>query len=127
MVCAQVFGNDVTIGFAASQGALQLNVYLPVIAYNAQQSIGLLSDAIASFTKNCARGIRPNEAVIARHLENSLMLVTALTPKLGYDKAAGIAKRAHEEGTTLREAALATGLLTGEEYEALSDPAKMIR
>jgi fumarate hydratase class II len=126
MVCAQIMGNDATVGFAASQGALQLNVYLPVIAYNTQQSIGLLADAIASFTKNCARGIRPNEAVIAKHLENSLMLVTALTPKLGYDKAAEIAKRAHEKGTTLREAALATGLLTEKEYEAIVDPAKMV-
>ncbi|MDR1496670.1 MAG: class II fumarate hydratase [Clostridiales Family XIII bacterium] len=126
MVCAQVFGNDAAVGFAASQGALQLNVYLPVIAYNTQQSIGLLADAVASFTKNCARGIRPNEAVIAKHIEDSLMLVTALTPKLGYDKAAEIAKRAHAEDTTLREAALASGLLTGEEYDVLVDPARMV-
>jgi fumarate hydratase class II len=126
MVCAQIMGNDATIGFAASQGALQLNVYLPVIAYNTQQSIGLLADATLSFTKNCARGIRPDEAVIAKHLENSLMLVTALTPKLGYDSAAEIAKRAHEEGTTLREAALASGLLSEEDYDALVDPARMV-
>jgi fumarate hydratase class II len=126
MVCAQVMGNDVTIGFAASQGAFQLNVYMPVIAYNAQQSIGLLADAIASFTKRCARGLRPNEENIAKHLEDSLMLVTALTPKLGYDKAAEIAKRAHRKGTTLREEALASGLLTEEEYDALIDPVKMV-
>jgi fumarate hydratase class II len=126
MVCAQVLGNDVTIGFAASQGHLQLNVYMPVIAYNTQQSIRLLTDAIASFHKNCARGIRPNETIIAKHLEDSLMLVTALTPKLGYDKAAEIAKKAHAENTTLREAALATGLLTEEEYENLVAPEKMV-
>jgi fumarate hydratase class II len=127
MVCAQVMGNDVTIGFAASQGALQLNVYMPVIAYNMQQSIRLLADAVTSFDKNCARGIRPNEPAIAKHLEDSLMLVTALTPKLGYDKAAEIAKQAHEEGTTLREAALASGLLTEEDYDEIVDPAKMVR
>jgi fumarate hydratase class II len=126
MACAQVMGNDVTIGFAASQGNFQLNVYMPVIAYNTQQSIRLLADAIASFDKNCARGIRPNEAAIAKHLTDSLMLVTALTPKLGYDKAAEIAKRAHEEGTTLREKALESGLLTEEEYDETVDPVKMV-
>jgi fumarate hydratase class II len=125
MVCAQVMGNDVTVGFAASQGALQLNVYMPVIAYDTQQSIGLLADAVTSFTKNCMRGVRPDEEVIAKHLERSLMLVTALAPKLGYDAAAGIARSAYAEGTTLREAALASGLLTGKEYDALIDPAKM--
>ncbi|MDR1042545.1 MAG: class II fumarate hydratase [Clostridiales Family XIII bacterium] len=127
MVCAQVMGNDVTIAFAASQGNFQLNVYLPVIAYNAQQSINLLADAITSFNKNCATGIRPNEPTIAKHLKDSLMLVTALTPKLGYDKAAEIAKQAHEEGTTLKEATLKSGLLTEEEYKETVNPEKMVR
>ncbi|MDR3224771.1 MAG: class II fumarate hydratase [Clostridiales Family XIII bacterium] len=126
MACAQVMGNDATIGFAASQGNFQLNVYMPVIAYNMQQSIRLLADAAASFDKNCARGIKPDKAVIAKHLEASLMLVTALTPKIGYDKAAGIAKRAHTEGATLREMALASGYLTEAEYDELVDPAKMV-
>jgi fumarate hydratase class II len=126
MVCAQVMGNDVTIAFAASQGNFQLNVYMPVITYNVQQSIRLLADAISSFDKNCARGIRPNEQTIEKHLADSLMLVTALTPKIGYDKAAEIAKRAHAEGTTLREAALASRLLTEEEYDDLVDPARMV-
>jgi fumarate hydratase class II len=126
MVCAQVMGNDATIGFAASQGNLQLNTYMPVIAYNVLQSIRLLSDAMRSFDKNCVRGIRPNEQVIEKHLADSLMLVTALTPKLGYDKAAKLAKRAHAEGTTLRETALASGLLTAAEYDELVNPARMV-
>jgi fumarate hydratase class II len=126
MVCAQVMGNDATVGFAASQGHLQLNAYMPVIAYNVQQSIGLLSDAAASFDRNCARGIRPNEAAIKKHLEDSLMLVTALTPKIGYDRAAEIAKRAHGESMALREAALASGLLAEDEYDRLVDPAGMV-
>jgi fumarate hydratase class II len=119
MVCAQVMGNDVTIGFAASQGNFQLNVYMPVIAYNTQQSIRLLADAMRSFRANCACGIRPDEAVIAKHLEGSLMLVTALTPQIGYDRAAERAKKAHSEGTTLREAAVSSGYLTSEEYDSL--------
>ncbi|MDR0596742.1 MAG: class II fumarate hydratase [Clostridiales Family XIII bacterium] len=126
MVCAQVMGNDAAIGFAASQGHFQLNVYMPVMAYNMQQSIHLLADAAASFDKNCMRGLEPNEPAIAKHLENSLMLVTALTPKIGYDNAAKIAKRAHENGTTLREAALASGHLTEAEYNALVDPTRMV-
>ncbi|MDR0518971.1 MAG: class II fumarate hydratase [Clostridiales Family XIII bacterium] len=126
MVCAQVMGNDATIGFAASQGHFQLNVYMPVMAYNMQQSIHLLADAAASFDKNCMRGLAPNGPAIAKHLDNSLMLVTALTPKIGYDNAAKIAKRAHEDGTTLREAALASGHLTEAEYDALVDPERMV-
>ncbi|MDR2163877.1 MAG: class II fumarate hydratase [Clostridiales Family XIII bacterium] len=125
MACSQVMGNDVTIGFAASQGNFQLNVYMPVIAYNTQQSIRLLADAMRSFRANCASGIRPAEAVIARHLERSLMLVTALTPKIGYDRAAEIANKAHAECLALREAAIASGLLTGEEYDGLVRPAEM--
>jgi fumarate hydratase class II len=126
MVCAQVMGNDVTVGIAASQGNFQLNVYMPVIAYNILQSIRLLSDAMTSFNENCAKGIKPNEAVIKKHLSDSLMLVTALTPKIGYDKAAGIAKYAHENNLTLKEAALSQGLLTEEEYDELLVPEKMV-
>jgi fumarate hydratase class II len=126
MVCARVIGNDVTVGLAASQGHLQLNVYLPVIAYTALQSIRLLEDAIISFDKNCARGIRPNEAVIEKHLNESLMLVTALTPKIGYEKAAEIAKKAYAEGITLRESALSLEYLTESEFDELSNPRNMV-
>jgi fumarate hydratase class II len=126
MVCTRVFGNDVTVGFAASQGNLQLNVYLPVMAYTALQSIRLLTDAINSFDKNCARGIRPNAEVIRGYLRDSLMVATALTPKIGYEKAAEIAKKAHGDGCTLREAALTLGHLCGEDFDELTDPRLMI-
>jgi fumarate hydratase class II len=126
MVCAQVMGNDVTIGIAASQGNFQLNVYMPVIAYNILQSIRLLTDAINSFNENCAKGIHPNEEVIRKHLDDSLMLVTALTPKIGYDKAAEIAKHAQKNGLTLKEAALAQGLLTEDEFGKLVVPEEMV-
>ena len=126
MVCARVMGNDVTVGIGASQGNFELNVYMPVIAYSVIQSIRLLTDSIRSFNNNCAVGIKPNEAVISKHLENSLMLVTALTPKLGYDKAAEIAKFAHENNVSLREATVGRGFLTEEEFNILIDPKKMI-
>ncbi|MDR1954003.1 MAG: class II fumarate hydratase [Clostridiales Family XIII bacterium] len=126
MVAAQVMGNDVIVGIAASQGNFQLNVFMPVLAYNVLQSIRLLADSIVSFNDNCATGIQPNEQVIRRHLEDSLMLVTALTPKLGYEKAAEIAKRAHREGITLREATTAMGVLSEAEFDTLVDPAKMV-
>ncbi|MDR1067957.1 MAG: class II fumarate hydratase [Clostridiales Family XIII bacterium] len=126
MVCARVMGNDATVGIAASQGNFQLNVYLPVIAYATLQSIRLLTDAIISFDKNCARGIRPNETVIKKYVDDSLMLVTALTPKIGYDKAAEIAKKAYAEGTTLREAALGLDYLTADEFDTLADPHSMV-
>jgi fumarate hydratase class II len=126
MVCARVIGNDVTVGLAASQGHLQLNVYLPVIAYTALQSIRLLEDAMISFDKNCARGIRPNEVVIEKHLNESLMLVTALAPKIGYEKAAEIAKKAYAEGITLREAAVSLEYLTESEFDELSNPRNMV-
>ncbi|MDR0850997.1 MAG: class II fumarate hydratase [Clostridiales Family XIII bacterium] len=126
MVCAQVMGNDVTVGIAASQGNFQLNVYMPVLAYNVLQSIRLLTDAMKSFNKHCAVGIRPNEAVIKKHLDDSLMLVTALTPKIGYDKAAEIAKYAHKHDATLKEAAVALGALTEAEFDAAVDPADMV-
>jgi fumarate hydratase class II len=126
MVCARVMGNDVTVGVGASQGNFELNVYMPVIAYSVIQSIRLLADAIHSFNGNCAIGIRPNEAVIARYLEDSLMLVTALSSRLGYEKAAEIAKYAYENGTGLREATVGRGILTEDEYNFFIDPKKMV-
>ncbi|MDR2354837.1 MAG: class II fumarate hydratase, partial [Clostridiales Family XIII bacterium] len=126
MVCCQVMGNDVAVGLAASQGNFQLNVYMPVLAYNLLQSVRLLGDAAASFDAHCARGIRPNEAVIKRHLDDSLMLVTCLTPVIGYDKAASIAKAAHENGTTLKAEAVRLGVLTEETFDALVRPEYMI-
>lgn len=126
MVCAQVMGNHVTITFAGAQGQLELNVFKPVIAFNVLQSIRLLSDAVASFTTHCIAGIEPNLKRIDALLEQSLMLVTALTPRIGYDYAAKIAKAASENGTTLREEALARGLLTAEEFDLLVRPSEMI-
>ncbi|MBR0600408.1 class II fumarate hydratase [Sinanaerobacter chloroacetimidivorans] len=126
MVCCQVMANDVAVGFAASQGNFQLNVYMPVLIYNTLQSIRLLSDGMASFEKNCARGILPNEKKIMENLESSLMLVTALNPHIGYEKAAEIAKFAHKNGTTLKEAAVALNILTEQEFDAMVDPSKMV-
>ena len=127
MVATQVMGNDATIGFAASQGNFELNVFKPVLAYNLLQSIRLLADACESFNKKCVTDIEPNRERIEQHLESSLMLVTALNPKIGYDAAAKIAKRAHETGGTLREAAIELGLLTGEEFDDAVQPGQMIR
>lgn len=126
MVACQVFGNDTTIGFAASQGNFQLNVYKPVIIYNFLQSVGLLADAITSFDMHCLAGIEPIREKIEQNLQNSLMLVTALNPHLGYEKAAHIAKQAHGDNSTLREAAIKLGLLTGEQFDAYVQPKKMI-
>jgi fumarate hydratase, class II len=126
MVCCQVFGNDATVGFAASQGNFELNVFKPVIAYNLLQSIQLLADACESFDHHCAEGIEPNRDVIDRHLKNSLMLVTALNPKIGYDNAAKVAKYAHKSGGTLRAAAIELGLLTGEEFDKAVKPEEMV-
>ena len=126
MVVAQVMGNDATIGFSASQGNFELNVYKPVIIYNFLQSVTLLSDAMVSFNDHCAVGIEPNREVIDNHVKNSLMLVTALNPHIGYENAAKIAKTAHINGTTLKEAALNTGLLTEEQFDEYVDPSKMI-
>jgi fumarate hydratase class II len=126
MVCCQVFGNDATIGFAASQGNFELNVFKPVIAYNLLQSIQLLADASQSFDEHCAQGIEPNRDVLERHLRNSLMLVTALNPKIGYDNAAKVAKYAHKSGGTLRAAAIELGLLTGEEFDKAVRPEEMV-
>ncbi|GMK39549.1 fumarate hydratase class II [Paenibacillus sp. CCS19] len=126
MVACQVMGNDAAIGFAASQGNFELNVFKPVIIYNYLHSVRLLADAMRSFNEHCAVGIEPNEATITRNLEQSLMLVTALNPHIGYENAAKIAKKAHKEGTTLREAAIASGLLTGEQFDTYVRPEKMV-
>ncbi len=126
-VCAQVMGNHVTITVAGSQGHLELNVFKPVIAYNVLQSIELLADAMVSFTAHCVTGIKPDRARIQELVDRSLMLVTALAPKIGYDAAANIAKAAHDNGTTLREEAIKTGLVTAEEFDAIIQPDKMVR
>jgi fumarate hydratase class II len=118
MLACQVLGNDATIGFAASQGQLQLNVFKPVIAHNLLQSIRLLADGCRNFQRHCVAGLEPDTARMAEHLERGLMLVTALNPHIGYDKAARIAKKAWAEGTTLRAAALALGFTTAEEFDA---------
>jgi fumarate hydratase class II len=127
MVCCQVFGNQTTISIAGSQGHFELNVYKPVLAYCMLQSIRLLSDAVNSFTENCVDGIRANEPRIRELMERSLMLVTALAPKIGYDKAAQVAKAAHANGTTLREESIRLGFVSGPEFDRLVRPEKMIR
>ena len=127
MVCVQVLGNDAAIGFAGSQGNFELNVYKPVIIHNLLHSITLLSDACVLFAEHCVDGIRPNLSQINRYVEQSLMLVTALNPHIGYDKAAKVAKLAHEKGTTLREACLELGYLTGDQFDAIVVAEKMIR
>jgi fumarate hydratase, class II len=127
MVCCQVFGNQTTITVAASQGHFELNVFKPVIANAMLQSIRLLADAAISFTDHCVVGIRANEARIRELMQNSLMLVTALTPRIGYDKAAAIAKAAHAHGTTLREEAVKLGYVSGAEFDRLVKPRRMTR
>ncbi|MEX1298497.1 MAG: class II fumarate hydratase [Desulfotignum sp.] len=127
MVCAQVMGNDVTLSVAGSSGHFELNVFKPVIIYNFLQSAQLLGDAADSFRKHCVRGLLPNKKNIQAHLENSLMLVTALAPEFGYDKAAVIAKKAHAEGITLERAACDLGYLTRDEFRQLVDPSAMTR
>lgn len=126
MVAVQVMGNDTTIGIAASQGNFELNVYLPLIAFDLLQSIRLLTDALHSFSDNCLKGLVVNEERMAELLERSLMLVTALNTHIGYDKGAEIAKKAFNEGSTLKEAALSLGYVSEEEYEAWVRPEKMI-
>ena len=125
-VCVQVFGNHAAVTFAGSQGHFELNVFNPVMAYNFLQSVRLMADAAVSFTDNCVVGIEPREDNIKRGLENSLMLVTALNGKLGYDACAKIAKTAHRNGTTLREEAVGGGYLTNEEFDEWVRPEKMI-
>ena len=125
-VCVQIFGNHAALTFAGSQGHFELNVYNPVMAYNFLQSVRLMADAAVSFTDNCVVGIEPLEDNIKAALERSLMLVTALAPKIGYDNAAKIAKTAHKNGTTLREEAVGGGYVTDEEFDAVVRPEKMI-
>ena len=126
MVCAQVIGNDVAVSIGGSNGHFELNVFKPVIAVNVLQSARLIGDACVSFADKCAIGIEPNLTEIAKHLNNSLMLVTALNTKIGYYKAAEIAKYAHKNGTTLKEAAVSLGHVSAEEYDQIVDPSKMI-
>ncbi|HEY0282067.1 MAG TPA: class II fumarate hydratase [Rhizomicrobium sp.] len=125
-VCVQIFGNHAAITFAGSQGHFELNVFNPVMAYNFLQSVRLMADAAASFSDHCVAGIEPRLDNIKAGLERSLMLVTALAPKIGYDAAAKIAKTAHKNGTTLKEEAVKSGLVTAEEFEALVRPEEMI-
>jgi fumarate hydratase, class II len=127
MVCCQVFGNNTTMTVAGSQGHFELNVYKPVLAYCMLQSIRLLGDAVNSFTDNCVTGIRANEPRIRELMQRSLMLVTALAPKIGYDKAAQVAKAAHANGTTLREEALRLGFVSAAEFDRLVQPKRMTR
>lgn len=127
MVCAQVMGNDVAIGIGGASGNFELNVYKPLICHNLLQSVRLLADASASFREHCVEGIEPTHDRIRSHVQNSLMLVTALAPHIGYDKAAAIAKRAHEAGTTLREAALHLGHVTAENFDRIVRPEKMVK
>ena len=126
MVCAQVMGNHVTVTIAGATGHLELNVFKPVITYNVLQSIRLLADGVRSFTDKCVVGIEADRERIDELLHRSLMLVTALNPQIGYDNAAKVAKKAHAEGTTLKEAAIALGLLTAEEFDELVRPEKML-
>lgn len=126
MVCAQVIGNDVAVSVGGSNGHFELNVFKPLIAANVLQSARLIGDACVSFSEKCANGIEPNHQLIQQHLENSLMLVTALNPHIGYENAARIAKKAHKENKTLREAAIELGLLTSEQFDQWVRPEKMV-
>jgi fumarate hydratase class II len=126
MVCAQVIGNDVTVSVGGSMGHFELNVFKPVIAANVLQSARLLGDACVSFNDKCAVGIEPNLPIIKKHMENSLMLVTSLNTHIGYENAAKIAKKAHKENKTLREAAVELGLVTSEQFDEWVRPEKMV-
>ncbi len=126
MLCAQVLGNDVAINIGGASGNFELNVFKPLIIHNFLQSVRLLTDGAASFNEHCAAGIEPRRERIAELVRNSLMLVTALTPHIGYDKAAQIAKKAHKEGTTLKAAALALGYITAEQFDAWMRPERMV-
>ena len=125
-VCIQVLGNDSAIGFAGSQGHFELNTYKPMIAYNILQSIKLIGDACASFTENCVVGITPNRIMIDKLMKDSLMLVTALTPVIGYDNAAIIAKNAHKNGTSIKDEAINSGFIDEKTFEKCVQPKKMI-
>ena len=126
MACAQVMGNDAAVGFAGSQGHFELNVFKPMIAYNVLQAMTLIGDASASFADNCVVGIRADEERIARLMRESLMLVTALAPTIGYDKATKVAKTAHKNGTTLREEAIRLGFVDAETFDRVVQPADML-
>jgi fumarate hydratase class II len=127
MLCVQVMANDVAIGIGGASGNFELNVFKPLIAHNVLQSVRLLADGMTSFEAHCARGIEPNRQRIAELVERSLMLVTALAPHIGYDRAAEIAKRAHRDGVTLREAALALGYVTADDFDRWVKPSEMVR
>jgi fumarate hydratase class II len=126
MVAAQVMGNDVAIGTAGASGHFELNVFKPVMIHNLLESVGLLADACDSFTRHCVIGIEPNRDAIARHVSNSLMLVTALNPVIGYDQAAQVAKLAYAQNLSLKEAVLRLGLLSGEEFDRHVRPDRMV-
>jgi fumarate hydratase class II len=126
MVCVQVLGNDTAVGIAASQGNFELNVYKPVLIFNLLNSIKLLSDACASFDEHCVRGIEPNLKQIAKHVRDSLMLATALTPIIGYDRAARLARTANIKNQTLRDTAIELELLSGDAFDQATDPKKML-
>lgn len=126
MICAQTFGNDVAITFGGASGNFELNVYKPLIAHNFLQSVRLLTDGMRSFEQHCVRGITPNRSRITELLDRSLMLVTALAPHIGYDKAALIAKKAHHDGSTLKQAAIELGVVTGAEFDQWVIPENMV-
>jgi fumarate hydratase class II len=126
MVCAQVMGNDVAVNIGGLSGNFELNVFKPLMIFNLLNSVRLLADACISFNDNCAVGIEPNQAVIEDYLSNSLMLVTALNPHIGYDNAAKVAKKAFADNSTLRQAAIELGLLTGEKFDEVVRPENMI-
>ena len=126
MLCCQVFGNDVAINIGGASGNFELNVFKPLIAHNFLQSVRMLADGMASFEEHCVRGIEANRDRIAELLERSLMLVTALTPHIGYDRAAEIAKHAHRDGSTLKQAAMALGYVTEQDFERWVRPADMV-
>jgi fumarate hydratase class II len=127
MVAAQVMGNDVAVGIGAASGNFELNVFKPLIIHNVLQSARLLADACVNFDRFCAQGIEPNHLRIKENLERSLMLVTALNPHIGYDKAAKIAKKAHKDGTTLKQAAVELGYLSEEDFDRWVDARKMTK
>ena len=127
MVCAKVIGNHTGITIAGSHGHFELNVFKPLIAYNILQSIDILADSVKNFSLYCVKGIRANKKKIKEHLDNSLMLVTALAPKIGYDNSAKIAKKALKNGTKLKDEAIKSGLISKNEYDLLINPLKMIK
>jgi fumarate hydratase class II len=126
MVCCQVLGNDVAVNLGGASGNFELNVYRPLVIRNFLHSVTLLAHACENFDEHCAKGIQPNRARIEQLMRDSLMLVTALNPHIGYEKAAAIAKKAHKEGTTLRQAALKLGYVTGKQFDEWVRPEKMV-